>query len=353
MRKMRLTPTILALTIAINLWAQNPSVRPGTGVVRAAMSINGSPESIGEAPGPAPILSISGQVRNASGRLAREAIVSLIPRDRDTGLLGNSQQTVQSDAQGNFAIRGVPPGSYVLVATLTQDSTDYWAEQRIEVVDSSISGLQLQLQGPIDLPGKVTASGGGDLKLQGISLRVSPEDGNSSDASADVATDGTFNLTGLRRTTYRIQLAGLPDGWYLQSAALGNQNVLNEGLRLAEAQEKPALNITISPGAGKVQGVVLNPEFKDAVPRAVVKMFPDPANPHRADLFRTASTDRDGRFVFRNVVPGKYRVLAIRGRSSSAESYDDYLTAMAAGLHVNLGERQTKDIELDLFEAHR
>jgi carboxypeptidase family protein len=208
--------------------------------------------------------------------------------------------------------------------------------------------------GALNLSGRMNTAGSARLELQPLSVRLSPEDGKTPDVIAAVRNDGTFTLTELRRTTYRLRLADLPDGWYLRSAVLGDQNILNNGLRLAEADAKKSLEITVSLGAGKVQGVVLEPEYGDPVPNALVKLFPDPPNPHRADLFQTAPTDQDGRFVIKNVVPGRYRVLAIMGKTGGGENnYEDSLMAAGAGTRVVLAEKQTKHLELELFEAHR
>lgn len=347
---MKLT-TILALTIAINLWAQDSSVRTGSGPVKGAASITASIRSAANVYPRPLVMIISGQVRDADGRAAREATVGLVPRDRQTGLLGSVQQTSQTDAKGNFAIRGVPPGSYVVVANLNQGSKEYWGERRIEVVDTNISNIQLQLRGPSNLSGKVSAAG--SFNFQGVSVQLSPEDGNSSDSSADLASDGILSFPELRRTTYRIQLAGLPDGWYLRSATMGNENALNHGVDLSEEISGRSLQITVTPGAGTLTGLVIDPAYRDAVPHAVVKLFPDPATPHRADTFRSAATDGTGHFVIKNVVPGRYRVLAIMGRGSDENSYSDFMTASGAGTRVTLHEKQSRNLELELFEAHR
>lgn len=352
MHKMRLSLTILVFSLAINLTAQDPSARTEGGAGKGVTSVNASILfATNVAPGAPLVMSITGQVRDADGRPARDATVGIIPRDRETGLLGSVQQTSQTDAKGNFAVRGIPPGSYVLVANLNQASREFWAERRIEVVDTNISNVQLQLRGPSNLSGKVNATGG--LSFQGVTVHLSPEDGNSSDASADVAQDGTFSFPELRRTTFRIQLAGLPDGWYLRSATVGNESALTRGVDLTADSSGQSLQITVAPGAGTITGIVLDPVAGDGVPHAIVKLFPDPATPHRADTFRIAATDGTGHFVIKNVVPGRYRVLAIMGRGGDETSYSDFLTASAAGIRVIVHERQSRNLELDLFEAHR
>lgn len=221
------------------------------------------------------------------------------------------------------------------------------------VVACNAAGAQPPLQFPANLSGRIITAGKSGLDVQHLSVQLLPEDGDGPDVMADVAKDGTFGLTELRDTTYRLRVKGLPDGWYMLSAVLNGRNVLNQGLKLSAGDAGQHLEITVSPGAAKVQGVVLERVFREPVPRGVVELFPDPANPHRADLFRSASTDETGRFVIKNIVPGKYRVIAFMGKPPSEPSYDDSVIAASAGIRVTLAEKQSKNLELGLFEAHR
>ncbi len=90
---------------------------------------------------------------------------------------------------------------------------------QVEVADLHVSESQLDHNS--NLSGRVTIAGKTNLDLQRLSVQLSPEDGNGPDAVADVANDGTFNLAEMRDTTYRLGVAGLPDGWYTRAATLG------------------------------------------------------------------------------------------------------------------------------------
>jgi hypothetical protein len=211
---------------------------------------------------------------------------------------------------------------------------------------------QFSLQNSLRLSGKVSVAHGARLDFKRLSLRLLPEDRSIEEVSAEVSEDGLFKLTELSRGNYRLRISGLPDGWYLQSASLGSQNVLSSGLKLAEQQDlQQSLEMTVSLGASKVQGIVLDPVFHDAVPNAVVKLFPDPPNPHRADLYHQTKTDENGQFVISNIVPGGYRALAIIGQDNGES--DDSLFARSAGVRLALREKQTKNVELELFAAHK
>lgn len=269
---------VLVLILVANLLAQESS---GTSVItRGKAAIGNAPRRYAALlPRPAPIVTVSGRVLDFKGRPAAEAIVILIPREPEATASRSVQRTAQTDAEGNFALRGILPGAYLLVARLAREAKEYWSEQRIEVTDSDVSGVQLQLRGAVNLSGSVVAVGGITLDFHQLQTQLSPEDGNSPAASAEAAKDGTFNLAELRPTTYRLQVTGLPGGWYLHSAAWGTKDVLANGLILAEGSPGTQLRILVGPGAANLHGVVLDPEFHDTVPNAVVRLFPEPPNP--------------------------------------------------------------------------
>lgn len=307
---------------------------------------------------PAPVASISGHVSDTAGKPASEAVVTLVPRDRETALITFVQRTAKTDANGNFEINGLLPGSYLLLVRWRKDAKDYWYEHEIAASGIDMAGLQLQLQGALNLSGRIKAVEEANYASQHLTLRLTPEDGNSPEETAEVARDGTFSCTDLRPTLYQLQLSGLPDGWYLASAALGGQDALNQGLDLRKVNAEQPLEIDVSPGASEVRGVVIDEIYLDRVPNAVVQLFPDPANPNRADLFRTAATNSDGSFTIENVVPGRYRALAILGRRRSEAEVDeitaeDSRIARKAGVSLSVSRNQSKTLELQLFEAQR
>lgn len=353
-QKMRLGLVVLVLIAITGLSAQDRSPMPETTAnpaiaikLRQALNTNWAFVL-------APVVTVSGRVLDANGMPASGAIVSLIPVNARSSNSEAVQRTLQTDARGNFAFRGVLPGSYLLLASLKQKSREYWSEQRIQVGENDIDGLPLQLRDEDTISGAVNTDGKSTLDFQLLQVQLSPEDGNSSEVSTGVNKDGAFRLDDVRRTTQRLHLSGLPDGWYMRSAVFGQQDVLKDGLKLGQGDADQSLKITVSSGVAKVEGVVIEPEYGDPASHAIVKLFPDPPNPHRTDLFRSAPTDRNGRFVITNVVPGKYRVIALMGgRTGSEASYEDAVTAATAGARVSVGENQSKSVELDLFEAHR
>jgi hypothetical protein len=68
------------------------------------------------------------------------------------------------------------------------------------------------------------------------------------------------------------------------------------------------LEIVLANGVASLDGTVTDNRGRPAAGAQVV-LIPDRAR-YRFDLFRTGTTDRDGRFRIRNIPPGDYKIYA-------------------------------------------
>lgn len=137
-----------------------------------------------------------------------------------------------TDAQGDFDIPTVPPGSYNLSAGLGDDGIQYQAWQAIQVSDSDVNGAVLVLSPPVTLSGRVRAEGSVNLSRVRVFLR----EGNSPyyairwPAGVTVKSDGTFTIKDVFGGTYTVEVWGFPPNGYLKRATLAGQDVLESGL---------------------------------------------------------------------------------------------------------------------------
>jgi protocatechuate 3,4-dioxygenase beta subunit len=349
-----LSPRGLGWTIGLERETNHPPIYfPGVYKASEAQKVRvnaGQESRIDLSLRPTKMLTISGRVLGPTGKPEANISVNLSSEGGATEVTSSSWGS-PTDADGNFKIKGVFPGSYTISADhrpLSAEDNRYWAEQRIEVAGENVSGLQLQLSGGLELSGKLTTVGGLKLDFQGIVVMLYAE-GESTflgEVSADVKKDGTFTLAQVRRGVKRLYLRGLTDGWYVRSAVFAGQNVLEDGLKLAEADAGHSLEITITSAVGRIEGVVLKGDAP--VSGAMVKLLPDPANSHRRDLVRTEWADHDGYFVIDNLAPGGYRVQAVDVESDPENDDDD----SPAGISVVLAERESKTVQLRLDKTH-
>jgi hypothetical protein len=86
---------------------------------------------------------------------------------------------------------------------------------------------------------------------------------------------------------------------YLKSARVGEQDVLTQGLSIS-GPGKVRLDLVVSKDSGTLEGTAADSDYKP-VPGATVIVAP---------LNLSAIADQNGRFEFKGVPPGEYRILA-------------------------------------------
>lgn len=291
------------------------------------------------------LLTISGRLVGADGKPAPKISVKLRPQDRYSSGNVNFRYGVTPDAQGNFVIREVLPGAYLVSATLGEE--EYWTEQRVEVTRDGISGLVLQLRKELELSGKLKANGGSKFGFQDLSVWLeSPtrDEPTYRGAWADVGKDGTFTIHRVRPTTQRLKVYPMPDGWYLRSAFFGKQNVLEDGLNPSISDSHESLELAFSPTAGRIEGVVLRED--DPAYGALVRIFPEPANPNNTGLYHDGLADENGHFDFDSVVPGRYRVVAYASERTDGDGGSPFDDSVSASVIV--AEKESKTLNLKL-----
>lgn len=298
------------------------------------------------------IFTVSGRVIDPRGLPEKRAHVRIRPQGGDFGLLMSSMNQTETNTQGNFLLTEIVPGSYVV--SVVDDPTGergvtaerYWTEERVEVAGDNVSSLQLQLKEKLTISGKMRVAGGPNPGFDGLVIHLNgehefePEEGPS---MGGVGKNGDFMIEGVRPARNRLSMYGLPDGYYLRSAFFGTQNVLEEGLDLAgQVESGQLLKITVSPGAGQVQGIVRRGEA--AFPGALVRVFPVTPNPYREQI-SFERTGEDGRFIIKNVPPGKYLV---RAYASAADDDDGSSSDSANTATIDLAENDSKTVQLKL-----
>jgi hypothetical protein len=290
------------------------------------------------------LLTISGRVVGANGKPPAPNRVLLMLQDPISRPRADFRYGVTTDTQGNFEIREVLPGSYVFLGFVGEE--EYWTEQRVEVAGDDVSGLVLQLRKDLGVLGKAKGTGGSKLDFQKLNIEMEfpTHDPSYSGAWDNLKEDGTFAIGGVRPTTQRISVHPMPEGWYLRSAFFGKQNVLDDGLNLSDSDSHEMLELTFSPTASRIQGVVLRGD--DPAYDAVVRIFPEPANPNNTGLYREGPADEDGHFVIESVVPGRYRVVAYASERTDGDGGSPYDDSVSASVIVT--EKESKTLELKL-----
>jgi len=273
---------------------------------------------------------------------------------------GDSIRATDVEADGQFEVRGVGPGSYVLKATSGNEAQTLTARQDVSVVTADIDGVKLTPQPSFTLSGHLRIEGSaGDLTQYSANLRQSelPEDPGffmSPDffgANAPVDRQGNFAWKNVSAGNYIVQLFGGngQNNFFLKSVTLGGRDI-SAGFT---ASGPATIGLVVSTKGATLEGTVTEKE-KDVdndhlVANATVVAVPEEKYRKIPDHFGSGSTDQRGAFTIRGLSPGSYTLYAWQDVEESEWRDPDFLKSQEAnGTAVKVSEGSDQKLELKL-----
>jgi len=282
----------------------------------------------------------------------RNVNVMLMPRDNQAFMMPRAMARV-IDAQGNFQMRGVAPGSYTIRADLVDNGARYSARMPLEVGNSNVEGIELNLQPPLEIQGHLKIEENGDLKGANINVMLRPKMTGpmGGGGGAQLKDDLSFKIGNLSPDPYEVNVGGLPEGFYLKSVRLGQQDITETGADFSQGGAAGELTIVINPNGGQIEGSVQNAKG-DAATGAMVTLIPDAAHQSLAWLYKTASTDQNGRFTVKGVRPGEYKIYAWEEVEQGAYMDPDFVKPHeSAGEKVSVKDSGQATVQLKAIPA--
>jgi len=261
---------------------------------------------------------------------------------------------------GQFEVRGVAPGSYVVRASTPTESQSFTARQDVSVVAADVDGVKLTplpsftLSGHLHIEGSVS----GDLTQYSANLRQAelPDDPGffmSQEffgTNAPVDRLGNFEWKSVTPGNYIVQVyGGDGQGFFLKAAKLGERNI-ESGFT---ASSPATLDLLVSTKGGTIEGSVVEAAVEQegdrvqSVANATVVAVPEEKFRKLPDRFGIGSTDQHGRFTIRGVAPGSYTLYAWQDLEEGVYRDPDFLKSQeASGTAVKVEEGSHQKIEL-------
>lgn len=293
---------------------------------------------------------VRGRVVNPFSTRPGRTMVTLFPKGVQA-FSSTDRRPAMVDRRGNFEFRGVAPGTYVLSANYFEGGNRYAAQVSLDVGRSPVEGITLTigpgevLEGTLKVEGDAALPAGTDLRVA-LESRDAPMFGA---AIGEVKDDLSFKVSNVPLGASQVRLAGLPSGFYLKAARYGQEDVLAHGLDLTQGAAGK-LELTISPAAARVEGVVLDAKQQPVKGASVVLAPASAVPPGRADLYRSATSDQNGQYRLEGVPPGKYRLFAFEDLEEGAYQDVDFLKQHETKAEkLELAERDSASKQLALI----
>jgi hypothetical protein len=265
---------------------------------------------------------------------------------------------------GPFELPNIAPGSYEVLARVADPNAGTglgafsWGRTLVDVDNRDVSGVSIAVNPPAVLKGTVRAAGGAALPAN-LRIPLTPMGGSSrvalytlvSTRAAAVAADGTFVVTSVPPGRFRIStVSGLPPDYYIADVRQNAMSVFDSGFDIDSRIPDP-IEIVVSSGAGVVEGIVEESPMKIAA-GAVVALVPDPKRFENRALFSSTTSDAAGRFVFRGVAPGDYRLFAWESTPPNAYQNANFIRKYEGRARVvHVGQGGTARAELTVIPA--
>jgi len=262
---------------------------------------------------------------------------------------------VLNNGTGRFETQGIVPGRYILFARMPADNSNGGAgfafgRINVDVGNDDISGLAIAVHRSVNVGGSVSVDGRPPQNVPArVTLRVDDASmklgiyGTLSQRYVPADAKGAFTVVGVPPGSYHVDVGpGLPANLYVSDVRHGARSVFDSGLEVGSQAPDP-IQVALSSGAGKVEGVVIDAAGKP-VPGATVVLAPPENRRQNRVLFHQTETDKTGRFSLQNLAPGPYKLFAWQRELPTGTWFNEGFMARfeANGRGVNVAQDSTQ-----------
>jgi hypothetical protein len=332
-----------------------------------------------------PIARIDGIVTSTNVQLPPNVQITLVNTGFDVP--GISPGGARADAQGAFRISNVPPGQYALVARATinpgreggpagrgmpagrgelalgrgranivpgAEATRLWATADVAVDGRNVSNVVLALQPGMTVSGRIAFDGTTmqpptDLSRVRVNMSPVSTPGSSSEVPAAAAgrvdAEGRFTISSVVPGRYRLTASGAGTGWFLGSTTVDGQDSLDFPVEVKPSQNISGAVVTFVDRQSELSGAITN-ERAEPVPDYSLIIYPADNRYWTPQSRRIQSTRpaTDGRFTFRNLPAGDYRLAPVFDPEPGSWFDPAFLQQLdGAAVRVSIGDGEKKE----------
>lgn len=256
----------------------------------------------------------------------------------------SQEVTAVSNPQGEFCIEGVPPSDYVVEAIAEGYAPSY--SGNFSVTQSKVvNGIIVKLEHGGSLTGRIVDAEGKPVArarvvthdnewVDDALTQVIGGDYASNATTVEVRTgeDGRFTCTSLRPDTYQIVVT-----------APGFTQLSRRDLRVAEGATVQVGDLKLGRG-GSVRGTLFDAAGKPLAGGTINLRIADGDQP----VNYSTKTGGDGKFEFKNCIPGRYKLNGMRGGNADSNPFEQLGDANSSETSIIVADNDvtTQDVRL-------
>lgn len=310
-----------------------------------------------------PVFKIKGRAIDEDGKPIQRFMAMAMPAGRAQATPAGVSAGPQPD--GRFEITNVPPGDYIITIrnmmmrggpagpnAQGSPAVASAGSARVSVGSRDIDGLVVQLNPGFTVTGKLTVEGNTtQVNFANFRFSLDPSEGGlfgGGTRPVRAADDGTFAATGLQPGTYSLNIFGAPQGTYLSSVRINNQDYFGKDFDLTNGPPGLVQIVFRTDGAG-VSGSVDTSAAKDATSDWTAVLVP--ADPALRDgiVPRSAKVNSNGSFDMTDLRPGDYLLWVFDSFESAEMDNPDFIRGIeSSAVKVKATAAQTANPQVKL-----
>jgi protocatechuate 3,4-dioxygenase beta subunit len=338
-----------------------------------------------------PIARVDGIVTSTTGQMPPNVQVMLVNSAFDVPGLNPGGTRV--DQNGAFTIQNVPPGQYTLVARATinpgreggpagrgfptpagrgqmdaggrgrggpaVEPMRMWGTADVSVDGRNVSNIVVALQPGVAVSGRIVFDGAtqqppADLTRLRVTLQPVVAPGTSGEiaiaAAGRVDAEGKFTIASVVPGRYRLTASGAGNTWFLGSSIVDGLDSLDFPIEVKGSQSVSGAIVTFVDRQSEITGIVAN-ERAQPIPDYTLVIYPTDARYRIPQSRRIASTrpSTDGRFTFRNLPAGDYRLAFVLDPEPGSwydPAFLQQLDTVAVSVSIADGEKKEQSVRV-------
>jgi hypothetical protein len=345
--------------------------------------------------GAARAVTISGRSTLPAGLDLSDTGYRVIPRDPNAWVPFSAvmRWSEKVSNANQFEIPGVGPGSYDFYTARRPrpEAPLIYGQIPVEVGTADLKNLVVRVQPRVAARGVVTfngnavvrgndstapsresrpegtlqAAGDGTFKISldvilattPIEISLEPDDGarrlpvyrNLGKGLQAAVSSGAFVIPEVPggRFRARVDILELPDA-YVADIRQRGVSVYDSGITITERVPEP-LEVQINTDGSRIEGIA-RIEGQPARPGMMVVLAPPPTRRQNRALYKVTFTDSEGRFAFRGVPPGEFKLFAWNTLPVGAYKNDVFLSRFeSSGRTVRVGQDTTISVPVNII----